>query len=701
MNITNDRSLEVTGFQEAAHYRPEINLQTDFVMVYGVDKSMPERVAKWREKGYVIHLMTGVAWGGYLDYLSGEYDAEKRGEIPVDAKRNSDAVWHHEEPTIYPENHLDEAQRNSDGTEIVHGRWTPYMCPTTDFADYLTEKLRVAVDAGVEAIHLEEPEFWVGGGYSEAFKREWRIFYGEDWVSPDSDPDNQFKASRLKAYLYRRMLDRLCGSLKTYSMRKYGRALRFYVPTHSLINYSHWKIVSPESGLIDLPSVDGYIAQIWTGTSRTSNMLRGVAAERTFYTAYLEYGVMQELVRGTDKKMWFLHDPIEDNPRYGWEDYVENYRKTLIASLLHKGVASFEVCPWPSRVWGGSYPRGAEDAKPMPEGYSTELGIIYNVLRDLEAEQDKASDNIGILMSDTAMYQRLDFGRSEENAAGGVAFSAASVEQNNLFSNFYGAALPLVDAGLELRPVQLDNVTRYDDYLKDFKTLILSYEFCKPEHASIHTALAQWVQDGGQLIYVGDDSDVYNSVGGFWSSAGTAREHLFNAVGKENLTHFDHAPADIAASGKLSDKYVEFVRGIHPFEDNKYFSATRGAYVVAATVDGGSWSAKGRLVNLFDPNISIVDEWSIAENATALLLDLDKIQANGVTPVAGTGRTTVIDGGYNVIGQQGMNGITRFVYDGAKPSVTADADITVDFDAEGSFTVKYICTESGINIYVK
>ena len=79
-------------------------------------------------------------------------------------------------------------------------------------------------------------------------------------------------------------------------MVKYGKLLRFYVPTHSLINYTQWKIVSPESALIDLPTIDGYIAQIWTGTARTRNIYRGDKKERTFETAFLEYGVMQELV---------------------------------------------------------------------------------------------------------------------------------------------------------------------------------------------------------------------------------------------------------------------------------------------------------------------------------------------------------------------------------------------------------------------
>ncbi len=58
--------------------------------------------------------------------------------------------------------------------------------------------------------------------------------------------------------------------------------------------------MSPEAlSWISIPTVDGYIAQIWTGTSREANVYEGVYKERTFETAYLEYGVMQELVKGT------------------------------------------------------------------------------------------------------------------------------------------------------------------------------------------------------------------------------------------------------------------------------------------------------------------------------------------------------------------------------------------------------------------
>lgn len=71
--------------------------------------------------------------------------------------------------------------------------------------------------------------------------------------------------------------------------------------------------------------------------------------------------------------------------------------------------------------------------------------------------------------------------------------------------------------------------------------LVLSYEFIKPEYPDIHNALAQWVQDGGALIYVGDDSDPYHGIRSWWnndrkdepfgSKYNSPREHLFEQLG--------------------------------------------------------------------------------------------------------------------------------------------------------------------------
>ena len=62
--------------------------------------------------------------------------------------------------------------------------------------------------------------------------------------------------------------------LRARTIARTGRQVRCYVPTHSLLNYAHWHIVSPESSLAQLKGCDGYIAQVWTGTSRTPNVYR-------------------------------------------------------------------------------------------------------------------------------------------------------------------------------------------------------------------------------------------------------------------------------------------------------------------------------------------------------------------------------------------------------------------------------------------
>src|SRR4051794_26474558 len=79
-----------------------------------------------------------------------------------------------------------------------------YMSPAESYGKFLCLGVKRALDAGAEAIHLEEPEFWVRAGWSKGFQREWKAYYHEDWAPPDSSPDAQYKASQLKYTLYRR-----------------------------------------------------------------------------------------------------------------------------------------------------------------------------------------------------------------------------------------------------------------------------------------------------------------------------------------------------------------------------------------------------------------------------------------------------------------------------------------------------------------
>src|ERR1041385_8200028 len=145
-------ALERTSFQTSRPWSPQANLRADVAMVYGIDKTLPDRIKSWRDRGYRVHLMTGVSWGEYQDYLYGRFDGT---------------------------NHEDNAQMDKQGRKIGHGGDVWYMCPAENYGQFLCVGVQRALDAGVEAIHLEEPEFWARAGYSEGFKREWRAYYHE------------------------------------------------------------------------------------------------------------------------------------------------------------------------------------------------------------------------------------------------------------------------------------------------------------------------------------------------------------------------------------------------------------------------------------------------------------------------------------------------------------------------------------------
>lgn len=607
------QARERTSFQTSKPWSGAGNLRSDVAMVYGIGPDLPERIATWRAAGYRIHVMTGISWGGYQDYLYGRFDGI---------------------------NHEDEAQTDRNGNKIGHGGDVYYMCPGTNYGKYICIGVQRALDAGAEAIHLEEPEFWVRGGYSEGFKREWRSYYGEDWQPPHSSADASWRAAKLKYFLYRRALQQVFDYVQEYNKRT-GRQVRCYVPTHSLLNYAQWGIVSPESSLARLNGCDGYIAQVWTGTSRTPNLYAGIERERTFETAFLEYGAMQNLVRATGRRVWYLNDPIEDNPNHDWADYKRNWESTLVASLLQPDVARYEVAPWPERIFSGRYPRSARraDRLGIPDAYATELQVVMNTLNDLEQpkiEWDAGTRSVGVVISDSLMFERGDPHPSEAH-----------------LGCFYSLAMPLVKHGLPVSPVQLENVT-IPHFLDDVRVLFLTYHGMKPLSAEVHAPLAAWVKAGGALAVVDNDSDAFNQVREWWNTGtnkfNTPRQHLFAQLGisDQNFTNensgvkvgqgtvfwqrYNPAPLTYNAAGAARivelAKHATAAAGLK-WQETNHLMLRRGPYLAVAGLDESvstnSSTLSGRFVSLFDPELRLQKVVSVAPGNRLFLLDLDAV----------------------------------------------------------------------------
>lgn len=641
-NLITDRELGLTSYQQAGGYDPRFDLKTDLVMVYGVSDAVLDSLPTWREKsGSKIAIMTGIAWGGYGEYLDGQFDGV---------------------------NHWDDSQVRADDSRMQHDPATPYLSPSVSFTDYLSSRLRKLVDAGIDEIYLEEPEFWAFTGFGDSFKREWKIFYNEDWIRPDSSCDAQYRASKLKQHLYRRAIDRVATALKEYSIKTYNRPLKIYVATHSLLSYAQIQMVSPESSLLDLPGIDGIITQTWTGTSRFGHFYNGKFAERTFEVGMLEYGVMQEMTRGTGKRVYYLNDPVEDNPRYDWNDYKTNYLCTLVSSLMRSGSYYYEVAPWPSRIFLGSYPAGSPDATPIPADYATTLSLVCQQLRDMNqsdvawldasqindpqshnAASDGATEGIGVLLADSAMYQRANPTATECGVAEPTDPLRPTVNELGSLSDFMGLALPLIKHGVPVDVPVLDNVMRFPGYLDSYKVLILSYDFQKPSSPGLHAVLTDWVARGGELVFVESRLDGYNTARDWWNSNTPAYEtpgdHLLTGLGLQSDQESGKyafgsghiyverkRPSYFSRSKENADDYRKLIAdaaseaGLRFIERN-YFLKKRGPYLLAASlaesVSDTPLVLNGSFVNLFDSKLNIQDSVVLNAGERAWLLNLD------------------------------------------------------------------------------
>lgn len=699
-----DRPLkeERLSFQTFAPYNPRIHLDADVAMVYGIDASLPRRIETWRKQGYRVHVMTGVSWGGYQDYLFGRYDGK---------------------------NHEDEAQMDRNGKKLQHGDSTDifYMSPGRDYGRYLTVGVQRALEAGAEAVHLEEPEYWVAAGYSENFKREWADYYKEPWQAPHSSPDAQYRASKLKYFLYRRALGDVFAFVKDWA-KKHGKTIPCYVPTHSLINYAHWRIVSPESSLIDV-GCDGYISQVWTGTARTPNTYRGVVKERTFEAAFMEYGAMQNLVRASGRRVWYLNDPIEDDPDHSWEDYRRNWENTLTASLFQPEVWHYEIMPWPDRIFQRPYPvkdrtqrqpGEAVEKIPIPKAYETELQTVIRALGDMKQKETRwlraGTQGIGILVSDTLMFHRGDPNPSDQH-----------------LGSFYGLALPLLKDGLPVEPVQIESATKAG-FLNRYIALLLTYEGQKPPTPEFHDALAAWVKAGGALIVVDDDNDPYNRVTEWWNTGthkyAAPRLHLFEKlgiagdqtsqkqVGKGTVVRLSVSPAALTYRKEGADILRNGMKNALDAIRVRYSTSgalvlKRGPYIVAAVLDESdaprTQPVSGRFINLFEADLPIQRSVPLMPGSRALLVDLSAFDRSRPKIIAAACRITeeAVNGPtlrFRAEGIAESNGVVRLILPHPPRVVTADGKPLPPerYDWEdGTLRVRFPNSPQGVTVEVR
>ena len=647
------KSPEKTSFQVKGQPDSLYDIRADVVMMSDVENTA-EKAPNWRSRGYYPAAFTCLSRKG--DYINGLWDGKK---------------------------HPDEAQLTQFGDTVYSG--TPYyknivVVPTDNYIAQMKEHvIKTAIDGGAEAIYLEEPEFFARGGYSDAFKREWEKYYGFPWRPQHESAENMFYSNRLKAHLYAMAYEELYTYAKEYG-RSLGKDIKCYAGIHSIINITQWHCIIPQVELLRMSCIDGIVAQVWTGTSREPNYYQGVAKERTFETAMLEYSCMGAMVRPYGKRAYFCTDPVEDNIKT-WEDYKFNFQSGYVAELLYPGNNYYEVMPWPDRIYKKPYGIDAKgDTTVISKDYATQLQVMVDALNRMPVTENRVSGSTGIavMLSSTMVYQPMVRPLSRKgflellktstelynvpknltdvnlvSASEFISFDRTTEPLSELndpkASNYFGLAMPLLKRGIPVGSVYLENLDRPGVW-DGVDVLLLSYSGMKPLDPAMNRHISDWVKEGGRLIYFGRDTDPFQRIGEWWNRDGNSfpapSAHLFSlmgidgdssggtyAYGKGSVTIVRKDPKELALDAHGDEELMSVVKPVYEASGKKLeyknsFYLERGPYDIMAvmeeSVDNSPLMKEGLFIDLFDPDLPVIREKRVVPGGQAMLYDLGR-----------------------------------------------------------------------------
>jgi hypothetical protein len=174
----------------------------------------------------------------------------------------------------------------------------------------------------------------------------------------------------------------------------------------------------------------------------------------------------------------------------------------------------------------------------------------------------------------------------------------------------------------------------------------------KPMEARYHDYIADWVKNGGALVYCGEDIDPYQSVMEWWNTNGnnykTPADHLFEKLGlsanpdagtykygkgsiyivREDPKHFVlKANNDSKYFSTVEKAYNEHSKKGKVFTKNNYY-LERGPYVIAAVLDESisdePMSLSGIYIDLFSNDLPVLTKKVINPGEQAYLYDVKK-----------------------------------------------------------------------------
>ncbi len=458
---------------QAAHmYDPNLDLPSDSVMMYvHTIASAKGMYNSWKDSGRDLSIMIMAGRDGDNEYFN-----------------------------MYPERGKEDVHTYSNGELMLHSGISYYMLPTRHYVKYKMELVEKACSYNPTYLAIEEPEVFVYATYSQGFKEEWVDYYKEPWQDPLSSAEARYKASKLITHLWidfyqqvRDYIDANCPNVK------------LLVAAHDVLNYDHHQIVSILSSLTSLNIVDGVIGQTWSDCIYgAGSAYGGDYPRRLFERAWIEYASYSDTME-EGQELFTLSDAKADNSGWGWDVYEKVWKLSVATQLLIPELNQFQSYIWPHRAFSAD----------TPDAYRTKQLNVFSAMREVGGTQVDlyaGTPGISLAMSDTLTWQ----------------YGSQYMPITNTQDGIHSLSLPIIEWGIPLEVTNLDKVTSAKE-LEGIKMLILTYDIMKPLTEEANQAVAEWVKQGGTLLYVGGHDAVESIPGEWWSQKGqTPLENLLS-----------------------------------------------------------------------------------------------------------------------------------------------------------------------------
>jgi hypothetical protein len=366
---------------------------------------------------------------------------------------------------------------------------------TYDVVKYnISDKLRDMVSRSNWSVGFVEPEMFRYGGYGPAYKALWQLKYDEAWSDPNGSVRSIFLSQRLNAWTHTNAIKMYAS----YVNEKEGKTEHLYsVAPHSTLAYATYPggITDGFVHMMGTGQVETVTGQTWSNTIINHVRYAGVNERRSFLNAYVEYGTYLDAVNYYDTYFYALCDPMSDTYTQAPEDYWRQLcHEQLVASMMYPEINRWEFI-WTNRSFMNVSP-----------DYRSEQLNIHNAMLEISgAEFSLTAGTPGItyLLGDTLTWQSPDKPAYGENA----------------YDGFWGVAAPIVYDGIPLRTMAMELITKPED-LQNVSVLIVSYDNQKPLYEELNVAIAEWVKDGGTLLYLGGPDEYLTIPEAWWNQDG-------------------------------------------------------------------------------------------------------------------------------------------------------------------------------------